>query len=54
MSGIGAIPPADKHVPVEGHQPADGDGRKKPPPRRKPRPDDDLVKAEPHKLDVEA
>jgi hypothetical protein len=56
MSGIGAVAPADRHLPVEGREPPERDGGKGSLPRRprKPRSDADLVEVEPHKLDVEA
>ena len=56
MSGIGSVVPADKQEPVERRPPPERDGGKRPPPRhpRKPRPDADLVEAEPHRLDLEA
>ena len=38
MSGIGAVTPINTDVPVEGHQPPEGDGKKRPPRRpRKPK-----------------
>jgi hypothetical protein len=55
MSGIGAVAPADKPLPVEAREPPQRDGGKGSPRRpRKPRSDADLVEAEPHKLDLEA
>jgi hypothetical protein len=55
MSGIGAVAPTKTKLPVEGHQPPEGDGRRRPPRKpRKPLSDDDLVEVQPHKLDVEA
>jgi hypothetical protein len=53
MSGIGAVTPPKTQLPVEGHQPPERDGGRRAPPR-KPKPDDDLVEAEQHKLDLEA
>jgi hypothetical protein len=55
MSGIGAVTPAKSKLPVEGHQPPERDGGKRPPRKpRKPKSDDDMVEVEPHTLDVEA
>jgi hypothetical protein len=54
MSGIGAVAPASKQSPVEGNQPPEDDGGKRPRRPRRPRPDADLVEVEPHELDVEA
>jgi hypothetical protein len=53
MSGIGAVMPADKLMPIEEHRPAGRDGKK--PPRQPPRSsrDEDMVETEQHKLDVE-
>jgi hypothetical protein len=55
MSEIGAVPPADRNVPADGHQPPEREVRRRPPHRpRKPASEGDLVEVEPHKLDVEA
>lgn len=55
MSDIGAVAPADRHAPAPGRQMPERDGGKKPKPRPpEPRADDDLVKVEPRKLDIEA
>jgi len=55
MSGIGAVTPASTQSSVEGQQPPERDGRKRPPrsPRR-PQTDDEMVAVEPRKLDLEA
>ena len=54
MSDIGAVVPAETRLPVEEHRRAERDGRKSPRQPRKPQSSDDMVEAEPHKLDVEA
>jgi hypothetical protein len=53
MSGIGAVVPADKQMPIDEHHSAKRDGKR--PPRQPPRSsrEEDMVEAEPHKLDVE-
>jgi hypothetical protein len=54
MSGIGAVVPADKQMPIEEHRSAERDGKR--PPRQPPRSsrdDDDMVETEQHTLDVE-
>ncbi len=53
MSGIGAVVPADRQMPIEEHRPAGRDGKR--PPRQPPRStrEDDMVETEQHKLDVE-
>jgi len=56
MSEIGAIAPADKPAFIEARLAPERDGGKGSLPRRprKPRPDDEQVEKETHKLDVEA
>jgi hypothetical protein len=55
MSEIGAITPTNTEIPVDGHRPPEGDGKRRPPRRpRKPKSDEDMGEMEPHKLDVEA
>lgn len=53
MSGIGAVMPADKQMPIEERGSGGRDGKR--PPRQPPRSsqDEDMVEAEQHKLDVE-
>ena len=53
MSGIGAVVPADRQMPIEEHRPSERDGKR--PPRQPPRSsrDEDMVETEQHELDVE-